>query len=511
MPQASDTPRVEGRPTLESAGAEPNRRARAVSQAVPVPDTSKRVSRVVAAGCAGAAVLVATGLILWGVGLGDLAAPAAVGSLVALGLVAWGLRGLVRSHRRLELSLREAHRRAEGLRGEVLERERELAAAEEHELLFDEVASDAVVFHDGARILLVGGAATRLFGYGVQELAGAGPEVLVTPESRSALALAMSGSQAGVVRLVGVRKNSTRFPVEARGRPVRYQGREARMLMLTDVTDRQVAEEARRSVENRFRMLFDEAPIGMGLVDVEGRWLQVNKALCALVGWEPAELLRSDIRAVTSAADLTRQTKCLGHMVSSIEPTHDLDLSYLHRDGHLVPVHVNMSTVRTDTGRPRYFILQIQDVTFRKEAEDALRASEERYRRIVELANEGIWIVDAEGRTTYANSRMGQLLGYSVEEMLGLPVQAVTSDGALFTDPAGVQGALGDDDLDFEFRRSDGSAMWAHVATTLVVDESGRPQGAVALVTDVTARRQVEEDLRVSEARFRRLTTTPLT
>ena len=283
------------------------------------------------------------------------------------------------------------------------------------------------------------------------------------------------------------------------------------MLMLTDVTDRQVAEEARRSVENRFRMLFDEAPIGMGLVDVEGRWLQVNKALCALVGWEPAELLRSDIRAVTSAADLTRQTKCLGHTVSSIEPTHDLDLSYLHRDGHLVPVHVNMSTLRTDTGRPRYFILQIQDVTFRKEAEDALRASEERYRRIVELANEGIWIVDAEGRTTYANSRMGQLLGYSVEEMLGLPVQAVTTDGALFTDPAGVQGALGDDDLDFEFRRSDGSAMWAHVATTLVVDESGQPQGAVALVTDVTARRQVEEDLRVSEARFRRLTTTPLT
>jgi PAS domain S-box-containing protein len=463
------------------------------------------VPRVVALGCAAAAALLAAGVIATWVGERGAAVAAGVCALAALGVVALALNGILRSHRRLELAVGDARHRADVLRAELRERGQELAAADERELLFAEVASDAVLFHDGTRILLVGGATTRLFGYGVQELTGAGPRMLVTPDTWSALTAAMTGSRAEGVRVVGVRKNGTRFPVEAKGRCVRYQGRDAHVLMLSDVSDRQAAETARRSVETRFRMLFDEAPIGMGVVDVEGRWLQVNKALCALVGWEPAELLRSDIRAVTSGHDLTRLIESLTAMSSGAELTRDLDLSYVHRSGQRVQVHVSMSAVLADGGSPRCFILQIQDVTFRKEAEDALRASEERYRRIVELADEGIWIVDRDGRTTYANNRMAELLGYPAEEMPGLPVQAVTSDEALVTDPEGVQRALGDDDLDFEFRRSDGSAMWVHVAATPVVDGAGRPQGTLALVTDVTARRQVEEQLRVSEARFRRL------
>jgi len=135
----------------------------------------------------------------------------------------------------------------------------------------------------------------------------------------------------------------------------------------------------------------------------------------------------------------------------------------------------------------------------------ALRASEERYRRIVETADEGIWVTDADGHTTFANPKMAQMLGVAGDALIGRPmaefiepdnvagavvakamglVNGQTVGAALALDPQGGR--------ERRLRRADGSRLWALVATTPIVDAAGRFDGSLAMVTDITQQKQAE-------------------
>jgi PAS domain S-box-containing protein len=127
---------------------------------------------------------------------------------------------------------------------------------------------------------------------------------------------------------------------------------------------------------------------------------------------------------------------------------------------------------------------------------EALRESEERYRRIVETALEGIWGIDAASVTTYANPRMAEMLGYTVEELLGKNafdlVHPEDLERAAEQWERRMQGLS--DRLEFLLVRKDGSPLWVACSATPLFDEAGRPVGAFAMVTDVTELKQAEAE-----------------
>jgi PAS domain S-box-containing protein len=136
-----------------------------------------------------------------------------------------------------------------------------------------------------------------------------------------------------------------------------------------------------------------------------------------------------------------------------------------------------------------------------------LRVSEERYRRLLDTAYEGIWILDVQGRINYANQRMAQMLGYSVEDIVGRPIvdfmdEEVRSDAKQNLERR-KQGKK--DQYDFRFCRQDGSKLWTMVSTNPIFSERGEFQGELAMMTDVSDRKQTEEALRRSESRLQRL------
>jgi diguanylate cyclase (GGDEF)-like protein/PAS domain S-box-containing protein len=140
-------------------------------------------------------------------------------------------------------------------------------------------------------------------------------------------------------------------------------------------------------------------------------------------------------------------------------------------------------------------------------------ASERRYRRILETAQEGIWHADAVGITTYVNQQMADLLGYSVPEMVGLPVVAFL-DGeervlVLEADArraqAGREGKNVTNHYDLRFLRRDGTEVWTLVKATSVFDEANNFAGSWAMLTDITDRKRIEASLQRSEKRFRAL------
>ncbi len=147
-----------------------------------------------------------------------------------------------------------------------------------------------------------------------------------------------------------------------------------------------------------------------------------------------------------------------------------------------------------------------RDITTLKQAEAAQRKSEERYRQVVETMLEGIWIIDAESRTTYTNPRMAEMLGYTADEMIG-------KDLFHFMDESGQ--AIANRNLecrkqgieeqhDFRFKTKTGQDIWALLSTNPLYDDAGNHMGALATVTDITDRKQAEALLHQREQSLRK-------
>jgi PAS domain S-box-containing protein len=126
----------------------------------------------------------------------------------------------------------------------------------------------------------------------------------------------------------------------------------------------------------------------------------------------------------------------------------------------------------------------VTDITDRVWHERAVRASEERYRNIIETTTEGVWMIDGDHRTTYVNRRMAEMLGYAVEEMLGRPASDFLADGGA--------GEGGGRPREVRYLRKDGSEMWGLLSGSPLTDGSGGYSGALAMVADITERKQSE-------------------
>ncbi len=154
------------------------------------------------------------------------------------------------------------------------------------------------------------------------------------------------------------------------------------------------------------------------------------------------------------------------------------------------------SQILDPAGRTIAF-LTVNDITESHHAAATLRASEERYRQIVETSQEGIWLIDADSNTTFVNPKMAQMLGHRPEDMMGAPLLSFMEEA----DRADAQRKLVDRreghaaEHDFRFVRKDGSDLWAHISTNALSDAAGHYTGALAMITDIGPRKLAEREL----------------
>ena len=163
--------------------------------------------------------------------------------------------------------------------------------------------------------------------------------------------------------------------------------------------------------------------------------------------------------------------------------------------GSASPLHDADGCVRGSVGT---FI----DITERKQAEEALRESEEKYRNLIETANEGIWILewifDAEARTTYVNKKMAEMLGCSREEMIGKSVRDFTDEEgkAIFEMNMKKRRQGINESHEFKLLRKDGLPLWALVNSKSLFDKNGKFIGSMSMLTDITERKEAETKLK---------------
>ncbi|OJH42548.1 sensor histidine kinase [Cystobacter ferrugineus] len=169
-------------------------------------------------------------------------------------------------------------------------------------------------------------------------------------------------------------------------------------------------------------------------------------------------------------------------------------------------VRVTTRPVRDREGRMLGVLLFMRDIAQERRAQAEQRRTEQRFHLIVEAAQEGIWMLDKEGRTTYANRYMARMLGYTVEEMLGQHVLSFVDEGGHHQVTLNLERRMqGHSSVhDMALRHKDGRPIWTLLSSNPLRDEEGHYIGALATVTDITQRREAEQQVRQLNAELER-------
>ena len=255
----------------------------------------------------------------------------------------------------------------------------------------------------------------------------------------------------------------------------------------------------------RFKAIFEEAAIGIALVDMEGRPVASNPALRRMLGYSEDELSRMPFTDFTHPADVAADWDLFSELVEGRRDSYRMEKRYFRKDGSLLWGRLTASLVRCTAGEPAYAVGMVEDISESKRVEEALGASERRYRALLEQASDAISVADENGNLVEVNPRMCELLGYREEELLGLNVgELVVAEECgepllSFSELRGGQTFM----LERRMRRRDGTLVTVEVGVKMVADGH-----LLAIVRDVSERKQAEAALRTSEQRYRSLVQT---
>jgi PAS domain S-box-containing protein len=273
-----------------------------------------------------------------------------------------------------------------------------------------------------------------------------------------------------------------------------------RVWSFRDVTDRKQAESELKQSEQRFRMLVESMRHGLGVQDENGIITYVNERACELSGYSKDELIGRP------AADLVDEAfqKMFHEEVSQRregESSSD-EITWIKKDGSKMPAIVSSTPIFDSEGTFKGSFAIITDITQRKQAEEALRESEERHRMLLEASPDPIVVYDMAGKATYVNPAFVETFGWSSEELLGERIDFVPEESWPETRTAIASMLRGERIQSFETRRltKDGRILEIQLSSSIFHDQNGNRAGNIVILRDITLRKQAEDALRKREA-----------
>ena len=272
-----------------------------------------------------------------------------------------------------------------------------------------------------------------------------------------------------------------------------------------DITERRQAEEALRESEERFRTTFENAGVGMALVDMQGHCMKCNPALLKMLGYSEEELGRMAFTEYTHPDDQERDWRLYSELAAGERDRYEIEARHIKKDGQVIWGLLIVSLVKGADGAPQYAIGMVQDITKRKQAEEDLRASEERFRTLITDAPVAIGVA-RNGITVHVNTEYVRLFGLqNPEETFGCPIldQFAPQCHEQIEDllRRRQQGLPVPNEYESIGRRKDGSTFPMHVAVSRV-DLADGPV-SLGFLTDLTERKRAEEALRQSDQRYK--------
>jgi PAS domain S-box-containing protein len=242
--------------------------------------------------------------------------------------------------------------------------------------------------------------------------------------------------------------------------------------------------------EQRFRTIFDAAPIGISIADPQGYFLQVNRSFQKMLGYNQNEIEQLTFIDITHPSDRPETTQLSQNVRDAKTNSYRINKRYLRKDGQSVRIIVRAIAIRDQSGDIKYWLGLTEDMTERKNAEKTIRESEEKYRNILDGIEEGYFEVDLNGNFTFFNDAMCRIFGYTAEELLTKNTGEFTSPKTaqkldrIFTNvqKTGRSARV----LNYEVITKDGTQKILHLSASLMRDADQKPIGFRGIVQDVT-------------------------
>ncbi|HZR47096.1 MAG TPA: PAS domain S-box protein [Candidatus Manganitrophaceae bacterium] len=250
--------------------------------------------------------------------------------------------------------------------------------------------------------------------------------------------------------------------------------------------------------EQRFRITFESAAIGIACVDMEGRPIETNEALRKMLGYSGEELRAMVFTQFTHPEDIALDRFLFDELVQGKRDHYRIEKRYLRKDGQIVWGCLSLSMVRRASGEPDFAVAMVEDISDRKRAEEALLETYETLHAVIKASPIAIFSVDPEGTVKSWNTAAEHIFGWDAEEVLGRPIPIVPPDKQ--DEARGLREiVLRGESLtavETQRQRKDGSLIDVSISTAPLRDARGAVTGIMAIMADITEHRKAENAIK---------------
>lgn len=372
---------------------------------------------------------------------------------------------------------------------------------------------DALVLVDEeAKITYWNPAAETIFGYNSKEAVGKVIHELVVPRIMNEIAeerireSVKAFSETGIgyftvgnVEIIARRKNGSEFPAELSVSPMKAGDKWHAVAVIKDISARKQANQRLQEAEQRYHMLFSQAPLGVIVVDSETlRFAEFNENAHLQLGYTREEFEKITLLDIQAELTPDQVKECVKEIIKNNSCEHQV--VYKTKTGEKRDEIVTCKAI--DSNGKTYLHCIAHDITENRKTQDALVESEARFRHFVEVAQEGIWVIDNDFFTTFVNPHMAEMLGYKETEILGKKLTDFLDADWVEKISGIIQGFTTNsirNQYEYAFPHKNGGHVHTIVTLSIVTDAENHKIGTLAVVSDITQRKHAEQALRTSE------------
>ena len=385
----------------------------------------------------------------------------------------------------------------------------------------NEVKEGILLLNSNGNIVFWNQGAEEMFGYFSDEIIGNNAISVLSPEKHHSeysekfedyRETGISSSESGVIEFNSMRKDRTVFPVEVSNSFIEIEGEPCIVVVVRDATERKKAEEALESSEEMFKAIADNSFFGI-IVHDGTKVVYANDRIKEITGY-PKEFF-SGAGEIFDIL-LPEYHDMVGNIfMRLIQGENIKDSEYVklkRKDGKIVEVLASLRMVNI-AGTPAVLSMLL-DVTDQRNAEEAVKESEAKYKFLTEKMNDIVWMTDVEMKCTYVSSSVELVLGFTPEEYLDMDIEKrITPESLKHASESMARelelAPLSDPSqptvYEIEFYTKDGLTKWLETKITFIRDENNEPTGLHGVSRDITERLQLQKDLQKSEEKHRLL------